>query len=434
MNELIRKLKELLGSMKKIESDGFPDEKLAKQYFQEKEEILETVTEALGALESEHGREIEALKGSIKALKDTIKTASDSPRVLSHEEFCLNLGKTIAGVWRNNAALLGSLKAVPNIKGETWVNPRSLNWVAGKGWVGKDAVGSPMGDMATGDQYLINPIYETQIMTDARRSSVMMGLVSDRPMAGPSIFLPQRDRGGVILNWLTAYGQKITDSKPQMGKRVELKAYTLAGFIPWFDEFEEDIYADLGRMFIEEFTDAYGREFDRQCLTASEDPFTGALALKGIATHSIKSSSPYGLSYLDFREAVLKVPAEERRQCRWFLHESVLSRVTSLQDGDGRPVWRGPADGKPGLLDGYPYQECDLMPQASEVKKNEPFAVFMNPKRIQHGNRKGLELKRFDGTTESLEYGEIFLRFRKRDGFLITSPEKNMVTLRCKTS
>jgi hypothetical protein len=73
-----------------------------------------------------------------------------------------------------------------------------------------------------------------------------------------------------------------------------------------------------------------------------------------------------------------------------------------------------------------------MMPQGSEIKKNEPFAIFMNPKRIQHGNRKGLELKKFDGTTESLQYGEIFLRFRKRDGFLVTRPEKNMVVMKCK--
>ena len=383
-------------------------------------------------MESGYSQELEGLKGSIKILKDGIRDGAPRSRQLSRDEFCFNLGKTIAAVWRNNLGQLGELKAVPNIKGENWVNPGKMSWEAGKGWLQKDSLGTPMGDLSGNDQYLINPIYESQIMSDAREISVMMSLVSNRPMSGPSIFLPQRDRGGVILNWLTSYGQKITDSKPSMGSRVELKAYTLAGFIPWYDEFEEDVYADLGQMFIEEFTDAYAKEFDRQCLTADAAPFTGAMASKGVISHTIKSASPYGLSYLDFRDAVLKVPAEERRQCRWFLHESILSRVTSLQDSDGRPVWRGPSDGKPGLLDGYPYTECSLLPQGSEVKKDEPFAIFMNPKRIQHGNRKGLELKRFDGTSESLQYGEIFLRFRKRDGFLVTRPEKNMVVLKCK--
>jgi hypothetical protein len=68
----------------------------------------------------------------------------------------------------------------------------------------------------------------------------------------------------------------------------------------------------------------------------------------------------------------------------------------------------------------------------ADIGANEPFAVFMNPKRIQHGNRKGIEIKKFDGTTESMEYGELFLRFRKRDGFLVTRPKNNIVVLQTK--
>ncbi|MBI9103751.1 MAG: phage major capsid protein [Spirochaetales bacterium] len=418
--------------MKRIEKDGFPDESNARAYFQEKEEVLEEIGKALSDLEEGYSQEIEALKGTIKSLRGAIKDQSQTARILSPEEFYFNMGKTIAGVWMKNQQLLGELNATPNYKTESWVNPKDVHWETGKGWIGKAPLDTPMGDMSTNDQYLINPIYETRIMTDAARHSIMMNLVSNRPMAGPSLFLPQRDRGGVILSWLTSYGQEITGSKPEMGQRVELKAYTLAGFIPWYDEFEEDIYADLGRMFIEEYTESYGREFDTQCLTANATPFTGAMKATGIESHYIKSSSPYGLSYLDLREATLKVPPEERRFCSWFIHETLLSRMTSMQDTDGRPIWRGPNDSKPGSLDGYPYHECDILPQAGENLKSAPFAIFMNPKRIQHGNRKGMELKRFDGTTESLKYGEIFLRFRKRDGFLVTRPKKNMVVLRCK--
>jgi hypothetical protein len=54
----------------------------------------------------------------------------------------------------------------------------------------------------------------------------------------------------------------------------------------------------------------------------------------------------------------------------------------------------------------------------------------MNPKRIQHGDRKGIEIKKFDQTTESMQYGELFLRFRKRDRFLVTRPAGNMVILK----
>jgi HK97 family phage major capsid protein len=115
--------------------------------------------------------------------------------------------------------------------------------------------------MTANDQYLINPIYETEVMTDAAKKLVMMKLVRHMPMMGPSIFLPTRNRGGVQLHWLTAYGQQITESKPQGAQRVELKVYTLAGFIPWYDESEEDVFVDLGSIFLEEFTESCGFEF-----------------------------------------------------------------------------------------------------------------------------------------------------------------------------
>jgi hypothetical protein len=86
----------------------------------------------------------------------------------------------------------------------------------------------------------------------------------------------------------------------------------------------------------------------------------------------------------------------------------------------------------PGKLDLYPYHEVSILPQMADIGAGTPFAIFMNPKRIQHGNRKGIEIKKFDGTTESMEYGELFLRFRKRDGFLVTRPAGNMVILKTK--
>ena len=45
---------------------------------------------------------------------------------------------------------------------------------------------------------------------------------------------------------------------------------------------------------------------------------------------------------------------------------------------------------------------------------------LLQNQRIIHGNKKEIELKRFSDNTESLEYGQEFLRFRKRDGFFTT--------------
>jgi HK97 family phage major capsid protein len=269
-------------------------------------------------------------------------------------------------------------------------------------------------------------------MSEAAKKSVMMNLVRHRPMLGPSIFLPTRDRGGVELHWLTAYGQQIKGSKPKGAERVELKAYTLAGYIPWSDEFEEDVFVDLGAMFIDEFIEVYGQEFDRQCLLADDDPFTGAMAAEGTVKVAVQGASINDLTWKDFRDAVYKISAEERKDCCWFLNETVLNHIANIEDTTGRPIWRRPTDAMPGKLDLYPYHEVSILPQICDIGKDEPFAIFMNPRRIQHGNRKGIEIKKFDGTTESMQYGELFLRFRKRDGFLVARPKNNIVILKTK--
>jgi HK97 family phage major capsid protein len=432
-NETIMAVKQKLSAMKKIEAAGFTDQGKAAEYFREKEIILEDIVKALEAAAAEQGRETEALKATVKSLREELKGQAANPRELSRRELLYNLGKGIAAAWAGNHKALAELSFSPNLKAENWTNPRDVSW-GEKGWniVEKAPLGTPMGNMAANDQYLINPIYETEIMTDAAKKSVMMNLVRHRPMMGPSIFLPTRDRGGVELHWLTAYGQQITGSKPQGAQRVELKAYTLAGFIPWYDEFEEDVFIDLGSIFLEEFTEAYGREFDRQCLLADKAPFTGALAAEGVTTVTLAGAAIGDLTWKDFRDAVYKVPAEERKDCAWFLNETVLNHIASIEDGEGRPIWRRPMEAMPGKLDLYPYHEVNIMPQMADIKANTPFAIFMNPKRIQHGDRKGIEIKKFDQTTESMQYGELFLRFRKRDGFLVTRPSGNVVVLKTK--
>ena len=73
------------------------------------------------------------------------------------------------------------------------------------------------------------------------------------------------------------------------------------------------------------------------------------------------------------------------------------------------------------------------MPQFVDIVADTPFETFINPASIQHQRKpERIELKKFDGTTESLEYGELFFRFRfrKRDGFFVTRPTGNMVVLK----
>ena len=433
MDELLKAIKKKLADMKKIENTGFSDPAKAAEYFQDKEILLEEMAKTLETVATENSTQVEQLEQTVKSLRNELKTQVKYPKEISRRELLYNLGKGISAAWAGNHKVLADLSFTPNLKADNWTNPRDISW-GDKGWASKAALGEPMGNMATNEQYLINPIYETEIMTDAAKKSVMMNLVSHRPMMGPSMFLPTMERGGVRLNWLTAYGDKIKGSKPKGAERVELKAYTLAGYIPWFDEFEEDVFVDLGAIFISEFIEAYGQEFDRQCLSADDDPFVGAMASPDVTEVVIKGDTIDDLTWKDFRDAVYKVPAEERKDCSWFINETVLNHIANIEDTTGRPIWRRPTEAMPGRLDLYPYHEVSILPQIADIGEGQPFAIFMNPKRIQHGNRRGIELKKFDQTTESLEYGELFLRFRKRDGFLVTRPKGNMVVLKTKAT
>jgi HK97 family phage major capsid protein len=262
----------------------------------------------------------------------------------------------------------------------------------------------------------------------------MMGLVDSSAMNGVSRIIPVEEQVDVGLEWLTAYGQEMPEVGQPKIEKVELKALTCAGYVRFYDEFEEDSYKDLGKLFIRKFIGAYAKEFDKQCLVANAAPFTGALATNRAVTVPLKGATINDLTWEDFRDAVFKVPEEERRDCRWFLHETVVNHAMNLKDDNGNPIVRRPMEKMPGVIDLYPYHECHVMPQVSGIGPNQPFAVFMNPQRISHGNRKGIELKKFDGTSESLKFGTQALRFRKRDAFALVIPKNHMVILKTKAS
>jgi hypothetical protein len=193
-NEELEAVKKQLAAMKKIELTGFTNTETATAYFQEKEAILEGIVKTLETVTVQGTSEVDALKSTVKSLRDELKGRAANPRELSRRELLYNLGKGIAAAWAGNHKALADLSFSPNLKADNWTNPRDVSW-GEKGWNvhEKAPLGTPMGNIATNDQYLINPIYETEIMRDAAKKSVMMGLVRHRPMMGPSIFLPTRN-------------------------------------------------------------------------------------------------------------------------------------------------------------------------------------------------------------------------------------------------
>jgi HK97 family phage major capsid protein len=105
---------------------------------------------------------------------------------------------------------------------------------------------------------------------------------------------------------------------------------------------------------------------DRPCFLVSFKDETGAMAADGVTAVQITGANINALTWKDFRDAVYKVPAEERKDCAWFLNETVLSHVANIEDADGRPIWRRSTDAMPGKLDLYLYHEVSILPQMAE--------------------------------------------------------------------
>ena len=433
MDELLKAIKKKIAEMKKIENTGFTDPAKAAEYFQDKEILLEEMAKTLETVTSGQTEHIDQLEKTIKSLRDELKTQMKYPKELTQNEFLYKLGRGIAATHRGNNSILAELGFTPNFGSENWTNPRDVNWVMGKGWmVQRAAAGDPMGDMSTSDKFLIHPSFENELVAIAESKSVMMSKVDSTPMTTASVIIPVEEQVDVDIEWHTAYGDEIAEVEQPKIEKVELKALTCAGYVRFFDEFEEDSFIDLGKMFVKKFIGSYAREFDKQCLIADNAPFTGALKTNRAINVAIKGNSINDLTWEDFRDAVYEVPAEERKDCCWFLHETVVNHAMNLKDDNGNPIVRRPMEKMPGVIDLYPYHECHVMPQFRDIEDDTPFAVFMNPKRINHRNRKGIELKRFDGTIESLKFGTNALRFRKRDAFGLVIPKDHMVILKTK--
>ncbi|MDR0444439.1 MAG: phage major capsid protein [Treponema sp.] len=435
MNELLRAIKQKLADMKKIENTGFSDQAKAAEYFQDKEILLEEMAKALETVATTSTEQVEQLEKTVKSLREELKGQAANPRELTQKELYYKLGRGIAAVSRGSKSILAELGYTPTTGTENWTNPKDVNWVMGKGWITQRATaGDPMGDMSTADHFLIHPAYETELVGIAEKNSVMMPLVDSVPMTTASVIVPIEEDVDVNFEWLTPYGEEIPEVEQPKIEKVEIKALTCAGYVRFYDEFEEDSFIDLGKLFVKKFIGSYAKEFDKQCLVANNAPFTGALRTNRAINYTIKGNTIKDLTWEDFNNAVYKVPAEERKNCCWFLHETIVNHVCNLKDANGNPIVRRPMEKMPGVIDLYPYHECHVMPQFSDIGANTPLAVFVNPQRISHRNRKGIELKRFDGTSESLKFGTKALRFRKRDGFELVIPKNHMVVLKTKSS
>ena len=151
--------------------------------------------------------------------------------------------------------------------------------------------------------------------------------------------------------------------------------------------------------------------------------FTGILHDTGVNAVSMGSGDTgfEDISYddlIDLQSALTKESAHVGAY--YIMHRKVFNYIRKLKDDNGNPIYQEPAGGVPPTIVGVPYILSEQMPSTSAA--DTPFLIYGNPKYVLHGERVGMEFKIFRDTVRNLDYDQVFLRFRIRQGFVVGVP------------
>jgi len=292
-----------------------------------------------------------------------------------------------------------------------------------KDWNMKSDLGTPLRGDATTGSYLIPQEYASEVMRVAADESAMMGLVRTVPMTARTILWPSE--GTVVsYSWPTSETTAKTEKNPTFGQ-ITLNAKTAAGWIAITEELTEDSLVPLGQYFRDVFGEAWGTEFDKQCLSANAAPFDGVLYQSSV-NESVMSSGKTGFGDVepdDIKNLIQELTTKnKRRNARLIMHETVLDVLMGWKNANGDYILQRPSEGRPPTIFGYPFTTSDAMPDTSESAVSTPFIVFGNPRYILHGERVGMEFRVFNNTEGTMQYDRIYLRARLRQGFEVAIP------------
>ena len=367
-----------------------------------------------------------ALDAKVAALIEEMKTVRFMVKGQWHEtepekDKAYRFGKIIKSILYQDAKAMGELGLRVNRE----VGDDKWSADGDKDWNIKSDLGTPMrGDSATlGGSYLIPQEYASEVMRVAADESAMMGLVRTVPMTARTILWPSE--GTVVsYSWPTDETKAKTEKSPTFGQ-ITLNAKTAAGWIAITEELTEDSLVPLGQYFRDVFGEAWGTEFDKQCLAANAAPFDGVLYQSSVNETVMPSGKT---SFEDVEPEDIKSLIQElttknkRRNARLIMHETVLDVLMGWKNANGDYILQRPSEGRPPTIFGYPFTTSDAMPDTSESAASTPFIVFGNPRYILHGERVGMEFRVFNNTEGTMQYDRIYLRARLRQGFEVAIP------------
>jgi HK97 family phage major capsid protein len=421
----IKRVDNILQDVALMRKIGMPTEESWPEF---SEKIMGTLEELARGYKESHNLNLHLQERYEETLKKLRQEAKREPeKDFDDKAFNCLLGTAVkllkSGKTQTGFNELGKIGFGPNDKDSDWNDIRDMKWDdKNLQWASIKAIeGTPLGPANTG-QYLLPDPLERQLLRDAMVRSRMGELITIRQMTDGKMSFPNDDTY-FNAKWRDPnYTGIIKEAAQTMGARTVLEAFELALKTYYLDSFSDDAVGDLGESIRIAFRNMWARQIDVQSMVADGSdpetlPFTGLLHAAG-TVHVMQDSNIYGISSADFTEAMAKVREEEKDNAMWFMNETVLHIARTLKDDRGNPIYFPPdGAGAVGRIYGYPTWVVSVMPSATSVGPDQRVIFFGDARRMTRGIRKGIEISIFSQTQQALDYGNIALRQRLREGY-----------------
>lgn len=197
-----------------------------------------------------------------------------------------------------------------------------------------------------------------------------------------------------------AQGAQITEGAVT-GTSVTLTIKEAAAWIPVANAQLEDAEPGFASYLMDLLLQAVVYRLDWACFAADGTNDTTDGAYTGIAVGGTAAGAASGnvsvatLDYDDFVKCLTTVDsAVLQRQAKWWIHPTILAKITLIKDANGRPIFQNaleaPSPGAIGSICGYPVIVTGAMPSTDTTSK--VVAVFGDPQAQAVGMRKQFAL------------------------------------------
>ena len=247
------------------------------------------------------------------------------------------------------------------------------------------------------------------------------------PFSGPGNSRTIPTLGTSVSVFWTGEGAKKRSTQPKFSL-VTQTLKKLAAIVPMTEEILEDSLIDINALLGQLFAEAIAKEEDIQFFMGTGSPWTGILNLGTVNIVNQASGDASQVTIDDLIDMEDATPTGALNGSKYYFHRTILSVLRKLKNLNGDYILIPSANGKPGTLNGYPYETSDAFPALNDIGTGDAFILFGNLKQgAIFGDKQQIRVKLLDQATVGDSNGT---DSGSEDQSSINLAEQDMVALR----